>query len=201
MEHVKRARGGRVPNWNVLKQELRRPERPPRNSHPRERTGLLPSKLRSLPAHLLYYSNWLAAATQGPSFCAWSLAVEEQFYLAFGLLMCFARRRLVVGAALGVLITKAVVCALLGNIDADSALWRVVLSYQEPILLGVLLAFALNRRQGYEFFARRLGPAWAPACLGAATAVRRAGGQAGPRRRPEKPNTWDRTSPRLHSRH
>ena len=124
-----------------------------------------------LPAYLLYYSNWLATATQGPFFCAWSLAVEEQFYLAFGLLMFFASRRLVVGAALVVLITKAVVYALLGNVDADSALWRVVFSYQEPILLGVLIAFALNRRQGYEFFARRLGPAWAPACLGAATAV------------------------------
>jgi len=124
-----------------------------------------------LPAYLLYYSNWLATATQGPFFCAWSLAVEEQFYLAFGLLMFFASRHLVVGAALVVLITKAVVYALLGNIDADSTLWRVVFSYQEPILLGVLIAFALNRRQGYEFFARRLGPAWAPACLGAATAL------------------------------
>ena len=61
-----------------------------------------------LPAYLLYYSNWLATATQGPFFCAWSLAVEEQFYLAFGLLMFFANRRLVVGAALVVLITKAV---------------------------------------------------------------------------------------------
>src|SRR2546428_494429 len=53
MEHVKQARGGRFPNRNVLKQELRRPERPPRNSRPHERTGLLPSKLRSLSGQLL----------------------------------------------------------------------------------------------------------------------------------------------------
>src|SRR5204863_8282969 len=40
-----------------------------------------------LPAYLLYYSNWLASATQGPSFCAWSLAVAEQFDLGFGVLL------------------------------------------------------------------------------------------------------------------
>ena len=124
-----------------------------------------------LPAYLFYYSNWLASATQGPFFCAWSLAVEEQFYLAFGLLLFLSRRRFVVGAALVALVVKAVVYEVFGSVDAASTLWRVVFSYQEPILLGVLIAFALNRRQGYEFFARWLGSAWTVACFGAGTAV------------------------------
>ena len=124
-----------------------------------------------LPAYLFYYSNWLASATQGPFFCAWSLAVEEQFYLAFGLLLFLSRRRFVVGAALVALVVKAVVYEVFGSVDAGSTLCRVVFSYQEPILLGVLIAFALNRRQGYEFFARWLGSAWTVACFGAGTAV------------------------------
>ncbi len=124
-----------------------------------------------LPAYLFYYSNWLATATQGPFFFAWSLAVEEQFYLVFGLLLFFASRRVVIGAALAALLVKAAVYGLFGNLDVNSTLWRVVFSYQEPVLLGVLAAFALNCREGYRFFRRWLGPSRAPACLGAATSA------------------------------
>ena len=127
--------------------------------------------LDKLPAYLFYYSDWLATATQGPFFCAWSLAVEEQFYLVFGLLLVLANRRWIIGAALAALLIKAVVYETLGNIDADSALWRVVFSYQEPIFLGVLTAFALNNRPVFERCARWLSPKWVPACLGAATAL------------------------------
>ena len=127
--------------------------------------------VEKLPAYLFYYSNWLATATQGPFFCAWSLAVEEQFYLVFGLLLFLASRRFVIGAALVALLVKAVVFESFGDINSDSTLWRVVFSYQEPVLLGVLVAFALNNRQGYELFARWLAPRCVPACLGAATAA------------------------------
>ncbi|HEV2437903.1 MAG TPA: acyltransferase [Verrucomicrobiae bacterium] len=122
-----------------------------------------------LPAYLFYYSNWLATATQGPFFQAWSLAVEEQFYLVFGLLLFFTGRRLVIGAALAALLVKFSVYSVFGNVDVGSTLWRVVFSYQEPILFGVLAAFALNCRPYYEFFARWLGHAWMPAGLGAGT--------------------------------
>lgn len=124
-----------------------------------------------LPSYLFYYSNWLATATQGPFFQAWSLAVEEQFYLVFGLLLLFAGRRWVIGLALAAWLAKFFVYQTLGNVDVGSTLWRVVFSYQEPILLGVLTAFALNLRRHYEKAARWLGRAWVPVVVGAATAA------------------------------
>ncbi len=124
-----------------------------------------------LPAYLFYYSNWLASATQGPFFCAWSLAVEEQFYLVFGLLLLFARDRFIIGAALAALLLKAAVFQCFGDPGASNPIWRAAFSYQEPILLGVLLAFALNRRRGYEFFSGWLGRGWMWPALGAAIAV------------------------------
>src|SRR5690348_14314667 len=127
--------------------------------------------VEKLPSYLFYYSNWLATATQGPFFQAWSLAVEEQFYLVFGLLLLFASRRLVIGAALAALLIKFSVYSAFGNVDVGSTFWRVVFSYQEPILFGVLAAFVLNCRSYYEFCARWLGHPWLPAGLGAGTAV------------------------------
>jgi peptidoglycan/LPS O-acetylase OafA/YrhL len=126
---------------------------------------------QKLPAYLFYYSNWLPTATQGPFFCAWSLAVEEQFYLLFGLLMFFGTRRFVVGSVLAVLLIKALVFAAFDGVNDHSAFWRIVFSYQEPILFGVLTAFVLNSRRGYAFFARGLGHAWLPACMGAGMAA------------------------------
>ncbi len=122
-----------------------------------------------LPAYLFYYSNWLTTATQGPFFQSWSLAVEEQFYLVFGLLLFFARRWLVIISVMLALCLKFCVFTIFGNVDVGSTFWRVVFSYQEPILFGVLIAFAMNRRSGYDFFARWLGQPWVSVGLGAAT--------------------------------
>ncbi|MDE3084106.1 MAG: acyltransferase, partial [Verrucomicrobiota bacterium] len=119
-----------------------------------------------LPAYIFYFSNWPATALQGPFFCAWSLAVEEQFYLVFSLLLFWSNRRFVIGAALAAWCIKVVVYSAFGQIDAGSTLWRVIFSYQEPILLGVLAAFALNHRRCYDALARWLGTPLAPAALG-----------------------------------
>lgn len=121
-----------------------------------------------LPAYLIYYSNWLPTASQGPFFCAWSLAVEEQFYIVFGVLFLLGSRRFVFGLTLTALAAKPLVYAVFGNVDMNSTLMRILFSYQEPILLGVLAAFILHHQRGYEFLARWLGARWMPVCAGSA---------------------------------
>jgi peptidoglycan/LPS O-acetylase OafA/YrhL len=124
-----------------------------------------------LPGYLFYFSNWLPTSTQGPFFCAWSLAVEEQFYLAFGFLLVFASRRYLIAAIGAMLLLKAAVLQFLGPLDTTTSVGRVVLSYQEPILLGVLLAFALNSRRGHALFSRWVGRSWTLGALGIALFV------------------------------
>jgi peptidoglycan/LPS O-acetylase OafA/YrhL len=124
----------------------------------------------NLPSYIFYYSNWLPTSGQGPYFCAWSLAVEEQFYLTFGLLIVFASRKRVIIAILAALFLKICVYGLFGPIDANSTFWRVVFSYQEAILIGVLIAFILNTQKGYEFLAKLLRSPWVLTGVGAATA-------------------------------
>jgi peptidoglycan/LPS O-acetylase OafA/YrhL len=109
-----------------------------------------------LPAYALYYSNVLPTATQGPFFFAWSLAVEEQFYLLFGLSMRWLSRRAVLALAGGLLLLKVGLYALHGPGLMDITALRIALSYQEPILMGVLLAFAMNTRLGFSLCQRYL---------------------------------------------
>jgi peptidoglycan/LPS O-acetylase OafA/YrhL len=123
-----------------------------------------------LPAYVGYFSNWLASATQGPFFYAWSLAVEEQFYLGFGLLLWLVPRQHLVALLAFALGTKFAVYEVFGSIDANSVVWRILFSYQEAILWGVLLAFALNTRTGFNAAARVFRSGWTVAGLGAATA-------------------------------
>jgi peptidoglycan/LPS O-acetylase OafA/YrhL len=124
----------------------------------------------NLPSYIFYYSNWLSTSGQGPFFCAWSLAVEEQFYIAFGLLIVFASRKHLIVAVVTALFLKILIYQLFGAIDASSTLWRVVFSYEEAILIGVLIAFVLNTQRGYELFAKCLRSPWVLTALGAATA-------------------------------
>jgi peptidoglycan/LPS O-acetylase OafA/YrhL len=110
-----------------------------------------------LPAYLFYYSNLLPTATEGPFFFAWSLAVEEQFYLWFGFAIVFLPRRpllILLAVALGV---KFAGYSLFGPLDAQGQLLRVIFSYREPLLIGVLLGYALHHRVTYEKIAAPLG--------------------------------------------
>lgn len=94
-------------------------------------------------SYIFFFSNWRADAGQGPFFIAWSLAVEEQFYLFFSLAYGVLRRAALL-LVVGLLLLKAFTFAIFGPELFQFWTWRVLFSYSEPILLGVLLAFALH---------------------------------------------------------
>jgi len=121
-----------------------------------------------LPSYLFYYSNWLPTMTQGPFFCAWSLAVEEQFYIGFGLILFFCRRPVVISIISAALLIKIFVYQLFGAVDAHSQLCLVLFSYREPILLGVLTAFALNTEKGFVILRKWMGTGWITVSAGGA---------------------------------
>ncbi len=123
-----------------------------------------------LPSYLFYFSNLLPNSTQAPFFCSWSLAVEEQFYIIFGLLLFLCNRRLVISVVLAALLVKFAVYQIFGAVDADSALWRVIFSYREPILMGVLAAFLLDEASRHQRVVQLLGPSWVPVALCCLTA-------------------------------
>lgn len=120
-----------------------------------------------LPAYLFYYSNLLPTATDGPFFFAWSLAVEEQFYLWFGFAIVFLSRRALIFLVAAALVIKVACYNIFGPLDAQSQVYRVLFSYREPLLLGVLLGFALSRRSLYEKLITPLGRPGVAPCLGA----------------------------------
>ncbi|HZO86140.1 MAG TPA: acyltransferase [Verrucomicrobiae bacterium] len=108
-------------------------------------------------SYVFYCSNWLPTSGVGPFFYSWSLAVEEQFYLVFGLLIFWCPRRILIGLAIAAWVFKPFIFQVYGPLDADSMFWRITLSYHEPILMGVLTAYVLNERAAYEAVARVLG--------------------------------------------
>ncbi len=110
-----------------------------------------------LPSYIFYYSNLLPTATDGPFFFAWSLAVEEQFYLWFGFAIVFLSRRTLILLVTSALVIKVACYNIFGPLDAQAQVYRVIFSYREPLLLGVLLAFALNQRTLYEKLIMPLG--------------------------------------------
>ena len=119
-----------------------------------------------LPAYLFYYSNWLPTMTQGPFFCSWSLAVEEQFYIVFALVFFFCRRSVTIWLVAAALVLKVLVYQVFGTVDAHSELCLVLFSYREPILLGVLAAFVLNSEIGYARVKKWLASGWLTAACG-----------------------------------
>ena len=100
-----------------------------------------------LPYNILYLSNFVPVT--GPFFFAWSLAVEEQFYLVFGQLFCWARRTWLIGLIVGLILAKPLM-NLAGLLDDSDLALRIIFSYSEPLLLGVLGGFALHDRRWFN---------------------------------------------------
>jgi peptidoglycan/LPS O-acetylase OafA/YrhL len=124
-----------------------------------------------LPSYIFYYSNFLPTATDGPFFFAWSLAVEEQFYLWFGFALVFLSRRALLTLVTAALFIKLIAYNVFGPLDAQAQVYRVIFGYREQLLAGVLLAFGLSQRNLYEKIAPLLarpgvGFALATGCIG-----------------------------------
>jgi peptidoglycan/LPS O-acetylase OafA/YrhL len=115
-----------------------------------------------LPCYVLYCSNWLETSGEGPFFVSWSLAVEEQFYLAVALLMLISPGRKALAAVFAVLLlAKVFLVHGSPGVDLSVLPGRVILSYSEAILLGSLLACFLDSPWGYRIFMQRTAHALA----------------------------------------
>lgn len=95
----------------------------------------------------LYLSNFLPVT--GPFFFAWSLAVEEQFYLVFGQLFRWLKRSWLIALVMLLLVAKPIL-AFWGVLEPGNLGIRIVFSYSEPLLMGVLGGFALDNRLGFK---------------------------------------------------
>lgn len=130
--------------------------------------------LSDIPFHVFYLSNWRgeAAANLGP---LWSLATEEQFYLVWPVIECFAAvqlRRLLLGLLIFVNVlfaTRIGVPALFeGGLSHPIFGLSIMQTTFLPILLGVGLAHLLHSRRWYSILRALAGWRWAPVAWGGA---------------------------------
>lgn len=126
---------------------------------------------KNLPAFLTYTSNWFVNLDSGERvifYFAWSLAVEEQFYLTWPWIEKYVRaapRNLLL-----VVLILIVVANRLGWllwIFPEAGLAHRIIWYIAPsILLGVLSAHVMHDRRGFAIVNAALGRRWsAPAVL------------------------------------
>lgn len=112
--------------------------------------------LQALPYYILYISNWIPGDVEPYFHRAWSLAVEEQFYLVWPLLFSFLPqlRATSIIIAFIFLVTALDLSTTGGNL---SHLIHMLLPFR-TLLLGCLLAIALCNTQSYTFLKKVLTP-------------------------------------------
>ncbi len=116
---------------------------------------------QKLPSYILYYSNMLTVGAIGPFFFAWSLAVEEQFYTIFGtMIWALKRTKILVVLTVALLMKIAYYNGLMPGLKMSYQWELIVFSYREPIILGVMLAYAMYNTRIREFFQRYLCHPW-----------------------------------------
>lgn len=141
--------------------------------------------VHNLPYFFTYTSNWFVDQVQTRDgdhrvlfMFAWSLATEEQFYLVWPTVLRWLRRRWAITFMLLVLAVDLGASFAFGVMKLpQTPLERAVKIAQSPsteIILGVLLALALNHRPAFERLWSILGrpwsaPVWSAAAIVAAT--------------------------------
>jgi peptidoglycan/LPS O-acetylase OafA/YrhL len=123
--------------------------------------------LTILPYYYLFLSNFLTdhIPTLG---ITWSLSVEEQFYLIWPALLLVLPAVLRVPLLLFLIGVNVVISAGLVRVDPAQAgplLFQLPNATYAPILMGSLLAIALEHRAGFQGVWRAVGGRWAAPAL------------------------------------
>jgi peptidoglycan/LPS O-acetylase OafA/YrhL len=121
-----------------------------------------------LPFYLTYTSNWIDAVTMMG--IAWTLAAEEQFYVAWPPVERFLRRLALPILVAFLLLNQAINFGLLDELlERGLGLRRSALPILQatftPICLGVALAHLLHRESGFRAAAWLLGRRWSSLVL------------------------------------
>jgi peptidoglycan/LPS O-acetylase OafA/YrhL len=132
--------------------------------------------LRLIPFYYLFLSNFLVSDVPLLGH-TWSLAVEEQYYLLWPLLLALLSRRwiLPVLIALIALNIAAVTGALrpfgIVPVTAGPLVFKMFAATYAPILIGSAVALAMDTSRGFALVARVLGHPAAPVAAFAALLV------------------------------
>jgi len=123
-----------------------------------------------LPGYLTYTYTWFVGwAGSGAIFnFAWSLSVEEQFYVLWALVLRVLRGFLPALLMMFLIFLRlGASCGFLRHlVNKDSLPWRMAASIAVPICLGAILAQILQSEKGFRVLRPILGKKWsAPVCL------------------------------------
>jgi peptidoglycan/LPS O-acetylase OafA/YrhL len=117
------------------------------------------------PGYLTFTYTWFAGwAASGAVFnFAWSLSVEEQFYVVWALVLRILRGLLpTLVMILMIFLRLSVHFNVLQNfILKDSLPWRIAAGISVPICLGAILAQILHSEKGFRILRPILGSKWA----------------------------------------
>jgi peptidoglycan/LPS O-acetylase OafA/YrhL len=114
-----------------------------------------------LPYYVFFVSNWSPEHAEHFFHRAWSLAVEEQFYLIWPIVFSFFSLRISFSILIGF-----VLIVLLGSVewtflsDSNLSFFSKFVPYQ-TILIGCFCAFMLNQKKTYIAVTQLLGCKWA----------------------------------------